>query len=260
METAEALARQDVASKEHVRSGRKRLVSSREPFTGPGPGRELRPAGGTGRRLSVKAAIERILVLGSAGRAERKARHRRVLPVVGEIADDREARTAVRAVREGIAEAAVRRVEDLREAVGARPDVGQDEDRFDSSRAARFDAKRLFSGGWEPRLENLVNPCPRRRRFAQPRPERGDPVRLSLHLQEESASVVAHPAAEAEARRDAVHVRPESHALYGPAHLESQPLTHDVTEFNLERSRKMIHLNDCVVSLANLIVTLKYLG
>ena len=78
-----------------------------------------RPACGAGVRLRVKAPVAGIVVLGLALRAHRESGHRRRRPVVGHAADDREARPAVRAVDERVAEAAVGRVAQLGEAVVA---------------------------------------------------------------------------------------------------------------------------------------------
>ncbi len=79
-----------------------------------------RPALRAGVRLGVEAAVERVLVLRPAGRAEREAGHRRARAVVGDAAHDREARAAVGAVDERVAEAAVARVAQLGQAGVAR--------------------------------------------------------------------------------------------------------------------------------------------
>ena len=89
--------------------------------------RELRPAGGAADGLGVEAPVGRILVLAAAVGAHVERGHRRVRPVVGHRADDREARPAVRAVHERVAVAPVGGVEELAEAVVAGRDVGRDE-------------------------------------------------------------------------------------------------------------------------------------
>ncbi len=81
---------------------------------------EARPAGGTGHRLGVEPAVDRVLVLASAVLAHRERPHRRALAVVRERLDDREPRPAVGAVDERVAEPAVVRVEQLRQAGVAR--------------------------------------------------------------------------------------------------------------------------------------------
>ena len=79
-----------------------------------------------------------ILVLAPAVGAHRERRHRRVRPVVGDGAHDREARPALRAVRERVAVAAVGRVEQLAQAVVAGGHVGRHE-RGRADRHARVD-------------------------------------------------------------------------------------------------------------------------
>ena len=85
-----------------------------------------RPAVRAGVGLGVEAAVGRVLVLGAAARAHLEARHRRVRPVVRDVAHDREARPAVGAVRERVAVAPVGGVEQLGEAVGAGGAVRRD--------------------------------------------------------------------------------------------------------------------------------------
>ena len=103
--------------------------------------RELRPADGAGDWLGVEAPVERVLVLAAAVGAEREAGHRRVRPVVGDGADDREPGPALRAVDERVAMAAVGRVEQLPQAVVAGGDVGRNQRRA-ARRRARLDRER----------------------------------------------------------------------------------------------------------------------
>ena len=85
------------------------------------------PADRAGVGLGVKAPVERVVVLALAVGAHGKGRMVVSGPVVGDVADDGEARPAVGAVGEGIAVAAVGGVEQLAQAVGAGGDVGRDE-------------------------------------------------------------------------------------------------------------------------------------
>ncbi len=85
------------------------------------PGTAIRAAG----RLGVEAAVGRILILAPAGLAHLERGHARVGAVVGDGADDREARSAVGAVDERVAEAPVLRIEKLAQAVVAGGDVGR---------------------------------------------------------------------------------------------------------------------------------------
>ena len=66
-----------------------------------------RAAYGTGIRLGVKPAVKRVIELGPAVRAHLEPFHRSQGAVVGNVADNREARTAVGAIDERIAVAAV---------------------------------------------------------------------------------------------------------------------------------------------------------
>ncbi len=75
----------------------------------------------------MKAAVERIVVLSSTGRAQREVAHCGFVAVVGHILHDRKARPAVRAVGEGIGEAPIGRVKDLTQAIVAGGGVGRDQ-------------------------------------------------------------------------------------------------------------------------------------
>ena len=77
-------------------------------------------------RLRVKAPVGGIRVLAPALGAERERFHRGVRAIVGNAAHDREARPAVRAVRERIPEAPLERVEDFVATVGAERRIGRD--------------------------------------------------------------------------------------------------------------------------------------
>src|SRR5579862_6962765 len=81
---------------------------------------ELRTAFPACVRLCVKTAVARVIVFGAAFPAHRKNRHRSSRPVVGDIAHDREARPAIRAVDEGIEIPAIGGIEQLTQTIGAR--------------------------------------------------------------------------------------------------------------------------------------------
>ena len=66
-----------------------------------------------GDGLGVKAAIGRIAIFRAARLAQRERRHRRLGAIVGDGVDDAEARAAMRAIGEGIAEAALEGIGDL---------------------------------------------------------------------------------------------------------------------------------------------------
>ena len=81
--------------------------------------RQLWSAHRTGIGLSMKAPVSRIFIFLQTGRTHRKHRHGRLRTIVGKGARNRKARTAVRAVGEGVARAAIGRRKDLCEACPA---------------------------------------------------------------------------------------------------------------------------------------------
>ena len=129
MKTAETLDSDHLAAANGLNRIAQGRVVRGEHITGRAPQFEMRAAGGAGVRLGVEPAVTRVLVFSPAGVAHREPGHGGVGPVVGEGPDDREARSAVRAVRKGIAVAAIRRIIDLPKAVGAGGDIREDEGR-----------------------------------------------------------------------------------------------------------------------------------
>src|SRR5262249_46656338 len=125
---AEALQGADPASQEGGREGSHGIGGGDRPSLS---GQQLKPwsasraAGG----LSVKAAVGGVLVLRPAGSAHWEARHRRALAVVGRPGHNRQSGTAVGAVEERIAIAAVGGIEQFREAVRTGGHVRGDKDR-----------------------------------------------------------------------------------------------------------------------------------
>ena len=91
---------------------------------------QVRTAFKAGVGLGVEAAVGRVDVFGRAGAAHGKVGHACCGPVVGQAADNREARAAVGAVDEGVAVAAVGRVEELADAIVAGGQVGRYEGRL----------------------------------------------------------------------------------------------------------------------------------
>src|SRR5205085_11018223 len=82
---------------------------------------ELQPrtAGRAGARRGPETTIGRLVVLTPAREAHLEPRHRRLLPVVGERPHDREPWSALRARDEGIPVAAVLRIHELAQTIGA---------------------------------------------------------------------------------------------------------------------------------------------
>ena len=95
------------------------LAVQRLRVVGPGGKGQSGAADRAGDGLGVEAAIAGVRILPGAVAAHRKRRHAGGRPVVGDAADDRQPGAAVRAVGEGVPEAAVARVVDLRAAGGA---------------------------------------------------------------------------------------------------------------------------------------------
>ena len=85
---------------------------------------DVRSAGKAGIGLRVKPAVERVGVLACTCRAHGEGAHGGLHAVVGEAADDGEARAAVGAVDKRVMVPVVRRVEELAQAVIAGGDIG----------------------------------------------------------------------------------------------------------------------------------------
>ena len=151
VEAAEALDREDARRRAAARAARATIASERAASTSRsrwGRGEvsrsgdqcpvvergassalqvEPRAADEAGVGLGVEAAVARVAVLLGALGAHREVAHRGHRPVVGDVADDGEARAAVRAVDERVAVAAVAGSRSSASALGARGDVGRDE-------------------------------------------------------------------------------------------------------------------------------------
>ena len=174
-----------------------------------------RPAVRAGHRLGVEAAVQRVGVLGGAARAHRKARHRRVRPVVGQVRDDRVARPAVGARDERVVVAAVVGVVQLGQAVGARRRVRGDERALAGGPFGRHDAEDLLplNGG----DRGLTSACDLgqggqcSKRLVEERVHR---LTRALRLDEDLTVVVAHQPRDRVARGRARDVRAEAHPLH----------------------------------------------
>ena len=124
--------------------------------------RQLRAAGGAADRLCVEPAVGRVVVLATAVGTELEPGHRRVRPVVGHGADDREPRPTLRAVDERVAIATISRVEQLAQAFGAGGDVGRDH-RAPGNTRAGADREAAPAGRREPLDGDSLDPGERRR-------------------------------------------------------------------------------------------------
>jgi len=117
----------------------------------------MRAANGTGIGLGVEPAVKWIIVFGLALRTHREGFHRRVGAVVGNGFDDAEAGAAMGAIREGIAESAVRRVVDFAEALRAGGDIGKDEGGFGAGFLTRSNFEIFEPRCSEPRGFDVLN-------------------------------------------------------------------------------------------------------
>ena len=112
----------------HVpRSTRREILAWRRLAVGAPCQRKVRTALEARVRLCVEAAVERVGVFGSTALAHGEILHRRARAIVGKRVDDGEARPAIGTVDEGVAEAAVVRVEQFRRAVVASGQIGRHE-------------------------------------------------------------------------------------------------------------------------------------
>ena len=220
VEAADALHRDDRAAEQRLRRARRpgrrvqRRPSSRT--RGPQSGQAL---GWAWKRRSPGS-----LVLRAAGRAHLEAGHRRVRPVVGDVAHDREARPAVGAVDERVAEAPVARVEQLGQAVGAGRAVGRDRGPRLAARAgSRGSRSRARPAPRRCSADDPLDRGQRRRLERQPGEEALDGLGRRLDLDHHAARVVEHVAGHAQLAGQPVDVGPEADALDRPLDAGADP-------------------------------------
>ena len=147
------------------------------------------------------------------------SRHGSLRAVVGNAARDGEARAAIGAVEKGIAIAAVLRIEQLAQTVGARRRVGGNAGAHLAAGFAGDDAEVFFSpwrnalGGSRESMRESggASACSRRRK---------DSTRSSrpLDFDGDAAGIVADEAGEPLLRREPVDERPKADALHDAAH------------------------------------------
>jgi hypothetical protein len=223
VEAAQSLHRDDPALEQRPRRAEERGVALGHRRAGSVPQRETRAAGGAGGRLRVKATVARVLVLAPALLAELESAHRRVWPVVGEGADDREARAAARAVEERVAVPPVGRVAQLAQAVVARGEVGENRDALRARSRALPDLERDEPRRLEPLGRDAPHDRPRRRLGLQAPSKLEEGLPGSLHLYLDAPHVVQDPARQPHPGREAVDEGPEADPLDGPPHLDAKP-------------------------------------
>lgn len=175
--------------------------------------RELRAADGAGVGLRVEAPVGGVLVLGEARRAHGENRHRGLRTVVGEAPRDREARSAVGAVREGVAVPAVRRVEDVRKAGAAGRGVRGDHRRDGAGVLGRCNSEGREALHLRRKGRDRVD-AGERGLFAQKFVgEGGERRRVPFEVHAHALRVVVDLAREAERDGDAPDRGAEPHAL-----------------------------------------------
>ena len=240
MEPAEALYGDDRPAEQRTRGGLDGVARARVgQLAAAGVGEpHPRPTLGARVGLSVEAPVRRVLVLRAAGGAHLEAGHRRMRAVVGDVAHDREARAAVRAVGERVAKAPVGRIEQLGQAVGTGRAVGAD-------RGARLAARRALADR-EAALAELLDllgddPLDRRERWRldrKPREEALHRLGRRLDLDHHAARVVQDVAGDTELAGEPVDVGAKSDPLNGS--LDPRP---DPAHAGASRGRARVSLS-----------------
>jgi len=177
-----------------------------------------RPALRARHRLGVVAAIVDVLVFSAAGVAHRERAHRGLRAVVGHALDDREARAAVGAVDERVAEAPVGRVAQLTRAVGTDRHVGGDVYLTLVPAAAGHDRELRRPERFKLLDRDRLDHRDGGRVGLDSAHELIDRGLRALDFDFEAARDVQRGAGEAEVAREAMHVRPEAHALHDALH------------------------------------------
>ena len=179
--------------------------------------------------LGVKAPVERVVVLGLAGRAHPERGHGGQGAVIRNIGDDGKPGSAVGTVDERIAVTPVGRIEELPPAVVADGDVRGDED-VPLLGPAFPDLEPVRPGGRDRPGLHILDPRDRRRLRDETGREPLHRVRSPFHFDDDARGGVADPSAEAQSDGEAVDEGPEAHAL------------DDSLDFDVERRNGGIHI------------------
>jgi hypothetical protein len=180
----------------------------------------------------MKAAVERVCVFATARIAHREIAHSRIGAVIRHVFDYREARAAVRAVDERIAEASVARVEHFTDAVFACGYVGRDGDELFSVGGAFYDLKIIEVR--EKRLENAFDrfdPRERRRIGFHFGDELVDSAWLALDIYQHARRVIEHATFERAATGLRENKRAKPDALNYATHQYVNPRSHSFAFF-----------------------------
>jgi hypothetical protein len=174
----------------------------------------------------VEAAVAGILVLAAALVAHRKAGHRRIRAVVWNGTHDCEAWAALRAVEERVAVAAVRRIEELAQAVVAGGDVRWHEGACTRG-PARHDPEASFAARGHGLGSHGGDVGERRGFCAERAHERLELRRLAFHLDHDALTVVQDEAGQPVPTGESIHERPEADALDDALDTEAAALPRD---------------------------------
>ena len=171
----------------------------------------------------METAVARVDVLAAAQLVHLEAPHRRQRTVVRQPLDDREARPAVRAVDEGVAEPRIGRVAHLPEAVGADGRVDGKEGLGPARLLALEDDEPPAAGRRDGFGVEFVDPGERRRLAEQPKGEPVDALARPLDLDDDAEARVPHESGKILLDGVAEDARAETDALHPPARDEPRP-------------------------------------
>src|ERR1700735_1704040 len=155
-----------------------------------------RPAFGARQWLGMETAVERVTVLGGAAVAQSEAIERRIRPIVGERANQRVARSALRAVNEGVSITPRTWIAQFLQTLIACEQVGRNMYLRLRTGRARQNAESFVRLNWH-RLD-IEQPRARRRwcAYQQRFPKRPKALSEPLCMVFDGPAVVAHPATE----------------------------------------------------------------
>jgi hypothetical protein len=126
MESAQALDSDDPSRLEPFRCVGNRILARQE-IAAVVQKLKLWAADPAGVGLGMEAAVQRVVIFLPTQGAHRKNAHRGMHTVVGDFLHDRETGATIRAIDEGVPVAAVRRIQQLAQAVVSRSDLGRDQ-------------------------------------------------------------------------------------------------------------------------------------
>ena len=211
LETAHAFQRDNFPSANAVRRGGKSARLGTSVFI---EKLQARAAGGTGVRLGVETPVGGIVVFRLAVRAHREAAHRGIRAVVGQRFDDAETRAAIRAVGERVAVAAIPRIENFAQAIGAGRDVRENERGARAAFLARANAKFGKSSRLEESCFQALDESERRLFAVEPEQKFVEFCAVALDLDADALRGIQHPATQLQLAGEAVNAGAKSNALH----------------------------------------------